>query len=1111
MSVFMISGLSVAVAGTLLAALVALFGSTPIHRRLLAFNVAVAIWGLGLGLAGLAESPAQARAAWLVAHSGGLFVAPTFLHLVCTFAGLDRRGLVWAGYLQAVGFLAAYHGTALVLQDFVATPHGLFPTWTSVHLASILGYFVFVIVAYVELFRLLPRTVGVRRFQALFITYGFMVGFLGATTTFLPMFGVQAIPPWGNFGITLYCVMLTFAILRYSFLHLRIALRRSLVFSLAATIVTVVALEVAISLSGPLVEIIGVGLHTGLWAVALLVGIAFTPLANLLERLVGVLVPEEGRVFEGIIQQTTERLRNLTHTREVARTLAVALDDALTPEDVVIFEVSGGALVPMKRSATTDGQDAGEGEALPLSAPELAALARLPSVLAVRVGRNRLDGDGVSLVERLEERRSWELVVRLDERSTPRFVLCAGRLSGGARLTARDLELVRTLSDQAAMALRGARLLEDLDSANRELRREMDRTVAAEAATRTAAQEWRATLDAASDAVIAVDASRRVARLNKAAASLFGLPVTDAPGRVFSELVGALGWTGLVPAWFLEGPGRASRTAELHDPMASAWYTVSADPVRDPTGPAGWVCTIRDTSALKRMELAIEAERDDWAASFATINDAITVHDADFNIIRANAAATELLGLSLDTVLGQKCFASYHGTGCPPDGCPSCETLQTATPSINEVFEPHLGKHLEIEALPRVDANGEVYGLIHVVRDVSERRAAEEERARLSEQLLQSQKMECVGQLAGGVAHDFNNMLSVIQTCAELALEDCDEADPVREDLRTIHEAGRQAAKVTAQLLALSRKHVLDIQPLDLAGVVGRMGSMLARVIGEHIEMTLSSVPSPWPVEGDAAQLEQVVMNLAINARDSMPGGGTLEITTRPVTLDVSARAEHGGAPAGRYVLLAVRDTGRGIPRQVRERIFEPFFTTKAEGEGTGLGLATSYAVVTQHDGFVAVESEVGRGTIFRIYLPASEREERTRPTTEEAEVGGTETILVVDDEPAVRGVGARTLRRLGYRVLEAGSGAEALDIAVQHPEPIDLLVTDVVMPGMAFAAYIDRFERENGETRLLFVSGYTDDLLDGSGALERGAVFVQKPLTPSVLGPKVREALDVG
>jgi PAS domain S-box-containing protein len=378
---------------------------------------------------------------------------------------------------------------------------------------------------------------------------------------------------------------------------------------------------------------------------------------------------------------------------------------------------------------------------------------------------------------------------------------------------------------------------------------------------------------------------------------------------------------------------------------------------------------------------------------------------------------------------------------------------------------------------------------------------------RLELQLLQAQKMEAVGRLAGGVAHDFNNVLGVILGYGELLLRQATE--PQRSKLEQILKAAQRAADLTRQLLAFSRQEVVEPKVLDLDAVLAELQKMLVRLIGEDVDLAIVHGANLGHVRADRGQLEQVVMNLCVNARDAMPDGGLLGIETANVDLDAAEAGQHQPTTPGRYVMLAVSDTGCGIETEVLPRIFEPFFSTKAPGMGTGLGLATVYGIVKQAGGFVWVSSEVGRGTTFKVYLPRAD-EPASAPEAREAAVSlqGSETILLVEDEASLRAMAAEILEGHGYRVLEAGGGDEAVEIGCRHPDPIHLLVTDVVMPGMNGRQVADSLVARHPSLRVLYMSGYTDNIIAHRGVLEAGTLFLSKPFTTQALLSRVREAL---
>jgi len=383
------------------------------------------------------------------------------------------------------------------------------------------------------------------------------------------------------------------------------------------------------------------------------------------------------------------------------------------------------------------------------------------------------------------------------------------------------------------------------------------------------------------------------------------------------------------------------------------------------------------------------------------------------------------------------------------------------------------------------------------------------ERKQLEQQFLQSQKMEAVGRLAGGIAHDFNNLLTVILGRAELLLHRLGAEGPGRRDVELIHATGRRAVALTQQLLAVSRRQVLKPQVLDLNAVVSGLSPMLRRVIGEDLELAVALDPDLGRVVADPSQIEQVILNLVVNARDAMPGVGRLTIETGNADLDETYARQHAGARPGPHVMLAVSDSGAGMDEATRARIFEPFFTTKEWG--TGLGLATVHGVVTQSGGNIWVYSEPGRGTTFKIYLPRVEEAASPAPAVESTveRPRGSETVLLVEDDDDVRGLAREALEEVGYTVLDARASQEALTLAARTAGSISLLITDVVMPRMGGRALAAGLARVRPGIRVLYVSGYAPDAIVSHEILDRGVAFLPKPFTPLALAQKVREVLD--
>jgi PAS domain S-box-containing protein len=409
------------------------------------------------------------------------------------------------------------------------------------------------------------------------------------------------------------------------------------------------------------------------------------------------------------------------------------------------------------------------------------------------------------------------------------------------------------------------------------------------------------------------------------------------------------------------------------------------------------------------------------------------------------------------------------------------------------------------------DSAGTLVSITGTLQDVTERKRVEREQARLQDQLQQAAKMEAVGRLAGGVAHDFNNLLTVIQGNTELAKLDLTPTDPLIQYLDQVHTAASSAADLTRQLLAFSRRQMIEPRVLNLNDLIKTLRKMLARLIGEDVALETNLAPDLGSVKVDAGQFDQVIVNLAVNARDAMPEGGRLSIETANVTMDEAWCATHPGLVPGPYIRVTVSDTGHGMTKQIRERIFEPFFTSKPKGRGTGLGLAMVFAVVSQSGGAIDVYSEVGHGTAFKILLPrVEEPAERFARISAIAELPrGTESTLLVEDERSVRDLSRSFLQRQGYRVVDFSSGGEALIYAEEHREPIHLLFTDIVLPGINGRELAERFCRLHPETAVLFASGYTEDAILRTGVMADQFHFIGKPYSLQDISRKVREVLN--
>jgi two-component system cell cycle sensor histidine kinase/response regulator CckA len=486
-------------------------------------------------------------------------------------------------------------------------------------------------------------------------------------------------------------------------------------------------------------------------------------------------------------------------------------------------------------------------------------------------------------------------------------------------------------------------------------------------------------------------------------------------------------------------------------------------------------------------------------------------------ITEANDAYMQMVGYSRDELLeGHVRWADLTPPEFGQANARSLEELEAsgvASPWETEIFRKD-GSRVPIVVGA---AMLEYPECISFTADLTERKRAEAGRARAEEalwhseeQLRQAQKMEAVGRLAGGVAHDFNNVLSVILSYGEFLLQDLKPADPMRSDVEEICKAATRAARLTRQLLMFSRQQLVAPRVIDLHEVITGLDKMLQRILGEDVELVSVAPKASGRVKVDPSHIEQVILNLVVNARDAMPTGGKLTIETENVVLDESYALGHLPTRSGPYVMLAVSDTGTGIDRETQKHIFDPFFTTKEMGKGTGLGLSTVFGIVKQSGGNIWVYSELGRGTTFKVYLPRVDEEvDVLRLPVAPSTLRGTETILLVEDEEQVRTIALNILRRQGYQVIPAQNAGDALLICERHEGRIDLLLTDVVMPLMSGPELAKRLALRRPEMKVLCMSGYTDDSIVRHGVLETGVAFVQKPITPALLTRRVREVLD--
>jgi two-component system cell cycle sensor histidine kinase/response regulator CckA len=613
------------------------------------------------------------------------------------------------------------------------------------------------------------------------------------------------------------------------------------------------------------------------------------------------------------------------------------------------------------------------------------------------------------------------------------------------------------------------------------------------------------------DAVLVMDLTGRILDWNPAAHRLFGYtreemigrPVTtvhdpDLAGRLEDEIQASLRsdyrWAGELPFQRKDG------SRGLADVVVVAQLDEKGEAV-------AWIGVNRDVTERVEAERALRRAHATVAALLDASPLAILVLDLESRVTMWNPGAERLFGWTAGEVIGK------------PLSVVSEQYLSEYTRLRDEVFQGRRVSGFEtrrmrkdgslvdvlLSTAPLQDDTGVTSGLVALLVDVTQRKE-------LEEQLRQSQRLEAVGQLAGGVAHDFNNLLTVITSYAALLLEDLGAEHPRRNDIQEIAKAADRAAALTQQLLAFGRRQLLQPRVLDVNNTVTEVQRMLCRLLTADIELVTVLAPALRPVRADPGQLEQVLMNLVVNARDAMSDGGTVTIETADVEIDAASAGRHGGGVRpGSYVRLAVSDTGHGMDEATQAHVFEPFFTTKEPGKGTGLGLSTVYGIVTQSGGAVTCESEPEQGTTFTIYLPHADGPAQRphhgagRPNVRH----GKETVLIVEDDDAVRSVAMRILRAHGYVVLEAGSGAAALRLCAPTSPPVDLILTDVIMPEMSGPEMVRQLREQQPAIRVLYMSGYTGEAARRQRVLEPGAACIEKPFAPEALAAKVREMLD--
>jgi len=690
--------------------------------------------------------------------------------------------------------------------------------------------------------------------------------------------------------------------------------------------------------------------------------------------------------------------------------------------------------------------------------------------------------------------------------------LCRGRVVAVAALLRSgsdppysddDLNWVRSAAEYAALAIGNARSY-DAERAAREL------ADTANQALRTSENAHRLLFEASPVPVVVFDtATLGMLAVNDAALQMYGYCDKELLGMTLADLRRPSERELVRPTLDAAGQHEFFGTALHHRKDGSEFVVEYRSRTLGFAGRPARIAVLSDVTARQEAEQM----RSLLEAIVRTSNDAIVSKNLAGEITSWNAAAERLFGYRAEEAIGQSINLLI------PSELLAEEQLLLSCLAAGDRVEHYetvrVRKdrslvHVSLSLAPILDSSGKVVGASKTARDLTAQRESAAALARTEEQLRQAQKMEAVGRLAGGIAHDFNNVLSVILGNSGLILGDLKPTDPIREDIADIQVAAYRAADLTRQLLLFSRQQVIAPRVVDLNANLAAMDKMVHRLVGEDVELVSLQGAELGRIHADPSNVDQVIMNLVVNARDAMPRGGKITIETGNVELDEDYAREHLGVQPGPYVMLAVSDTGCGMDQATQSRIFEPFFTTKAPDKGTGLGLSTVFGIVQQSGGNLWVHSEPGVGTTIKAYFPRVEAElESASPSPGSSKLRGRETILLVEDQDLVRAVAQGILRRNGYCVLSARRPGDALILCEQHEGNIDLLLTDVVMPQLSGVELARRISLMRPDLKVLYMSGYTDDSIVRHGVLESEMAFLQKPFTPASLAGKVREVID--
>ncbi len=623
-----------------------------------------------------------------------------------------------------------------------------------------------------------------------------------------------------------------------------------------------------------------------------------------------------------------------------------------------------------------------------------------------------------------------------------------------------------------------------------------------------------ALINAIPDLVVFKDVRGRYIAVNRAAEAFTGLTRDELIGKTNAEVFS--------PEAAARYSGSDEEALRSLKPVKSEEQTVNKNgeklfldtvkaPIYDERGNlTGLVAVSRDITERRQMEEALRESEKFIRSILESVDEEFIVIDREYKIVSANKAFLQQVRMPLEKVIGRHCYEISHQIHrpCHETGldCSVKRTFDTGEPSaalhVHQDDENN-PSYVEVKSYPLKDGWGNTVSAIEIINNVTEKK-------KLEEQLRHAQKMEAVGQLAGGIAHDFNNILTAIIGYGSLMKMKMDEGDPMRFNLQQILDTSERAASLTRGLLTFSRKQAISLRPVSLNVSIKNVEKLLRRLIGEDIDLKVDLSQEDQIILADSGQIEQILMNLATNARDAMPTGGSLTVSTGQIVFDQEFIRMHGEGKVGMYALIAVKDTGSGMDEKTKERIFEPFFTTKDTGKSTGLGLSIVYGIVKRHNGYIICDSEPGRGTTFKIYLPMIKSEiAKAEAAAPLALSGGAETILIAEDDASVRALMKEMLVRFGYSVIEAIDGEDAITRFMENRDRIRLLILDVIMPIKNGKEVFEEIRKIRPDVKVIFASGYMADILHKKGIPEKNQNFIAKPLTPTELLKKVRETLD--